>query len=140
MQMSPKSRTTKTRRGAPTEAEQMAALQRRAAEAQEIVDFVDRTSLAGDEEAVTGEITTADQHPADTSDITFQRELDLTVRGIAESRLSQVEEALERQREGTYGICENCSQAIDPERLRARPEATLCIDCQREQEGDGSRH
>jgi len=137
--MSPKKSATKPRRRATTEAEQTAALERRAAEAKEIVDFVDRTSLAGDEETVTGEITTVDQHPADTSDITFQRELDLTVRTIAESRLSQVEEALERQRAGTYGICENCGRPIDPERLRARPEATLCIDCQREQEGDPVR-
>jgi len=140
MQMSPKKSATKPRRRATTEAEQTAALERRAAEAKEIVDFVDRTSLAGDEEAVTGEITTVDQHPADTSDITFQRELDLTVRTIAESRLSQVEEALERQRAGTYGICENCGRPIDPERLRARPEATFCIDCQRDQEADTVRH
>src|SRR5438067_5887475 len=97
------------RKAAPTAAE---ALERRAAVARDIVDFVDRTSLAGDEEELTGEITTADQHPADTSDVTFQRELDLTVKGIAEARLAQVEEARERQREGTYGICENCGRAI----------------------------
>jgi RNA polymerase-binding protein DksA len=137
--MPSKNRATKPRRRPAAEADPTAALQRRAAEAQEIVDFVDRTSLGGDEEAVTGEITTVDQHPADTSDITFQRELDLTVRTIAESRLSQVEEALERQRAGTYGICQNCGRPIDPERLRARPEATLCIDCQRAQEGDPAR-
>src|SRR5919199_113256 len=84
------------------------ALRRRAAQAESIVDFVDRTTLGGDEEEVTGEITNFDQHPADTSDITFQRELDLTVRGIAEARLAQVEVALNRQRAGTYGICEQC--------------------------------
>jgi DnaK suppressor protein len=137
--MPSKNRATKPRRRAAVEINPVAALRRRAAEAQEIVDFVDRTTLGGDEEAVTGELTTVDQHPADTSDITFQRELDLTVRTIAESRLSQVEEALERQRAGTYGICENCDRPIDPERLRARPEATLCIDCQRELEGDPVR-
>jgi RNA polymerase-binding protein DksA len=109
-------------------------LRRRAAEAESIVEFVDRTSLAADEENLAGELTTADQHPADTSDVTFQRELDLTVRQIAEARLEQVEEALERQRAGTYGVCEDCGRAIDPERLRARPEATLCIDCQRHRE------
>ena len=116
------------------------ALEKRAAEARDIVEFVDRTSLGGDEETITGEITTADQHPADTSDITFQRELDLTVKGIAEARLSQVEEALERQREGTYGICEECGRPIDPERLRARPEATLCIACQRAREEGAAPH
>ena len=110
------------------------ALRRRAADAESIVEFIDHSTLGSDEEGATGEITNLDQHPADTSDITFQRELDLTVRGIAEARLAQVEEALERQRAGTYGICENCGRQIDPERLRARPEATLCIDCQRQQE------
>src|SRR5262245_41520835 len=54
-----------------------AALQRRAADAESIVEFVDRTSLSGDEEEVSGELTVADQHPADSSDVTFQRELDL---------------------------------------------------------------
>jgi len=110
------------------------ALRRRAEQAESIIGFVDNTSLACSEEDVTGEISTADQHPADTSDMTFQRELDLTVRGIAEARMQQVEEALARTRGGTYGVCEVCGQAIDPERLRARPEATLCISCQRQQE------
>jgi RNA polymerase-binding protein DksA len=111
------------------------ALRRRAEQADSIIGFVDHTSLAGSEEDITGEISTADQHPADTSDMTFQRELDLTVRGIAEARKQQVEEALARTRDGTYGVCESCGQPIDPERLRARPEATLCIACQRQQEG-----
>lgn len=110
------------------------ALNRRASQAEEIVDFVDRTSFAGDEEAVTGEITTADQHPADTSDMTFQRELDLTVRQMAEHQLEDIAHARERQRDGTYGICTECGRPIDPERLRVRPEAALCIECARVQE------
>ncbi|HEY7063052.1 MAG TPA: TraR/DksA C4-type zinc finger protein [Chloroflexota bacterium] len=114
-----------------------AALLRRAAESGSIVDFVDRTTLGGTEEDVTGELSTADQHPADTSDVTFQRELDLTVRNIAEQRRAEVEEALARQRAGTYGICAECGKPIDPERLRARPEATLCIECARQREHAG---
>jgi RNA polymerase-binding protein DksA len=110
------------------------ALRRRAEEAESIVGFVDRTTLGGTEEDVTGELSTADQHPADTSDMTFQRELDLTVRNIAEQRMAQVEEARARQRDGTYGICAECGKPIAPERLRARPEATLCIECARQQE------
>jgi RNA polymerase-binding protein DksA len=110
------------------------ALRRRAAEAESIVDFVDRSAFGGTEEEVTGELSNADQHPADTSDMTFQRELSLTVRNIAEQRVAQVEEALARQRAGTYGICAECGKPIDPERLRARPEATLCIECARQRE------
>src|SRR5262245_55118208 len=72
------------------------ALQRRAADAESIVEFVDRTSLAGDEEEVSGELTTTDQHPADTADVAFQRELDLTVREMAEAREARAEAALQR--------------------------------------------
>jgi DnaK suppressor protein len=109
------------------------ALEHRAADAQDIVDFTD-TTLGADEENGTGELTNLDQHPADTSDITYQRELNLTQRMMAEDRLADVAAAEERLREGTYGVCTNCGQPIDPERLRARPEAALCIRCQRQQD------
>ena len=127
----PKATPTKRRAPAKAEFSPEEALRRRAEEAEHIVEFVDRTTLGGTEEDVTGELSTADQHPADTSDMTFQRELDLTVRNIAEQRRAEVEEALARQRAGTYGICAECEQPIDPKRLRARPEATLCIECAR---------
>ena len=53
-----------------------------------------------------------------------------------EDRLVEVEQALERIEEGTYGICTNCGQPIQAGRLEALPEAELCIDCQRK-EGAG---
>jgi RNA polymerase-binding transcription factor DksA len=51
-----------------------------------------------------------------------------------ETRIAQLEEALERLAEGTYGTCESCGQAIDPERLEALPQTRLCIDCARERQ------
>jgi RNA polymerase-binding transcription factor DksA len=36
--------------------------------------------------------------------------------------------------QGTYGICKSCGRQIPEERLAARPEALLCIDCQRKQD------
>ncbi len=52
----------------------------------------------------------------------------------ARRRLAQAEQALARLREGTYGVCQECGQAIDPERLEALPAAVLCVDCQRKAE------
>jgi len=49
-------------------------------------------------------------------------------------RIAELEDALERLQEGTYGICESCGQPIDIERLEALPQTRLCIDCAREQE------
>ncbi|HJQ69394.1 MAG TPA: TraR/DksA family transcriptional regulator [Blastocatellia bacterium] len=43
-------------------------------------------------------------------------------------RLQQIDEALRRIDEGTYGTCEKCGKAIDPRRLDAEPAALLCID------------
>jgi DnaK suppressor protein len=57
----------------------------------------------------------------------------------AESReLIQIEEALERIREGTYGICDDCQKSIPLKRLQALPYATECIDCKRKSEQGGS--
>jgi RNA polymerase-binding transcription factor len=47
--------------------------------------------------------------------------------------LAEVNKALQRIDEGTYGICTNCGKPIMFERLDALPEAELCIDCQRKE-------
>ncbi|MGE0758691.1 MAG: TraR/DksA family transcriptional regulator [Pirellulaceae bacterium] len=50
----------------------------------------------------------------------------------SESReLAQVEEALGRMRDGTYGVCESCNEGIPLARLQALPYARLCVQCQR---------
>lgn len=46
-----------------------------------------------------------------------------------ESRLERVERALEQIGAGTYGTCEVCGQPIDPRRMRAAPESTVCVGC-----------
>ncbi len=56
-----------------------------------------------------------------------------------ESReLARIEYALERMREGQFGICERCGAGIPMARLNALPYATYCITCQREAERQGS--
>ena len=52
----------------------------------------------------------------------------------ARRRLAQAELALARLRAGTYGTCQECGQAINPDRLEVLPTATLCVDCQRRAE------
>lgn len=62
------------------------------------------------------------------------RERDLTLNTLEQEKLLQIEAALQRLDDGTYGRCAECAQPINPERLEALPYATLCIDCQRQQE------
>ena len=109
-------------------------LTRKAEEVERLREFVQSTSFSGSEEEISGELTNADQHPADTSDVTEQRARDLTIRQMLDERAEQIQAAQQRQAEGQYGICVSCGREISPERLQARPEATLCIDCQRQRE------
>jgi RNA polymerase-binding protein DksA len=83
----------------------------------------------------TGEDAVYDNHLADTATVTYDRELDYTLEENAEHVLSEIDSALGRIDDGSYGKCTNCSREIAPERLEARPWATLCIDCQRSREG-----
>jgi RNA polymerase-binding protein DksA len=82
----------------------------------------------------TGEDAAYDNHLADTATETYDRELDYTLEENSEHVLAEIDAALKRIEDGTYGICTNKGEQIPVERLEARPYATLCIDCQREQE------
>lgn len=53
----------------------------------------------------------------------------VVVRQHIEKRIEELEDALERAEEGLYGVCEDCGGPIATERLKAIPEATLCVTC-----------
>ncbi len=82
-----------------------------------------------------GEEAVYDNHLADTATVTYDRELDYMLEENSEHVLAEIDAALKRIEDGTYGICTNCGKEIAFERLEARPWATLCIDCQRLREG-----
>ena len=75
-----------------------------------------------------GELSSYDQHPADEGSETFEREKDLAILESLETELAEVEAALRRLDEGTYGIDEVTGERIDPARLEARPEARTNVD------------
>jgi RNA polymerase-binding protein DksA len=81
-----------------------------------------------------GEETAHDNHLGDTATVTYDRELGYTLEENSEHVLADIDAALKRIEDGTYGICSTCAKEIPEERLEARPWATLCIDCQRERE------
>jgi DnaK suppressor protein len=78
--------------------------------------------------------TTSDNHLAETATATLGREIDYTLGENSEEVLAQIDAALKRLDEGTYGTCARCGGEIAPERLDATPWASLCIDCKREAE------
>lgn len=80
---------------------------------------------------MTDELSMYDQHPADLGSEIFEREKDTGILEMLENRLTQVNEALQRLKSGTYGVCLFCGNPIDPNRLRRLPSATLCLKCAR---------
>ena len=81
-----------------------------------------------------GEISSYDQHQADMGTETFEREKDMSILEQVEAELADVEHALRRLDDGTYGTCEVCGTAIPDERLEALPATRLCLEHQAEAE------
>jgi DnaK suppressor protein len=76
----------------------------------------------------------------DAADVAFETGSDEMASQLAElesRELGKIERALDRLKQGTYGVCENCAGKIPVGRLNALPYSTLCIKCQRELEMDG---
>jgi DnaK suppressor protein len=59
----------------------------------------------------------------------FAQELTLSLLGSEKGVLDQIQSALERIAEGTYGLCEECGKEIPRARLEAIPYAALCVGC-----------
>lgn len=77
-----------------------------------------------------GGILTRDYEDTDWAQVMSDREVnDRLVQLLSENR-EQVERALSRIAEGRYGECEDCGERISTERMRFRPEATRCVECQ----------
>ena len=71
---------------------------------------------------------------ADTGTKTFEREQEISLANGIQERVTQVERALERLDDGSYGWCERCGGPIPVERLAAFPSATLCVACKQLEE------
>ena len=80
------------------------------------------------EQSSLGELSNIDQHPADHASETFEREKEITIIESLEAQLNEIDAALSRIDDGTYGKCEACGKPIGDERLEARPTARFCIE------------
>ena len=112
--------------------EALLAERQRVVNAIEYLHTENSSSLTDD----TGELvsSSADNHPGDMATETFDRELDYTLEENSEHVLSEIDGALRRIEDGTFGRCESCGREIDEARLEAIPYATKCIDCRRKEE------
>jgi len=63
----------------------------------------------------------------------FELEKRLALEKRIKTQLAEVEYALCKFEQGTYGLCDSCDQPIDPARLEALPQAKLCMNCKTQQ-------
>jgi DnaK suppressor protein len=72
--------------------------------------------------------------PTDRASLESDRNFLLRIRDRERKLLVKIQEALNRIDEGSFGICQECGEDISESRLKARPVATLCVECKRKQE------
>ncbi|WP_329475851.1 MULTISPECIES: TraR/DksA family transcriptional regulator [unclassified Kribbella] len=71
---------------------------------------------------------------ADVGSTTLERDHEMSLANNARDMLDQIERALAKIDDGTYGVCESCGNAIGKGRLQAFPRATLCVSCKEREE------
>lgn len=97
-----------------------------------------RKALAGDLSTL---MELREQTAGDTIDQALDsahHELNSQLAEVESRELANIENALERMNLGQYGVCEGCEEKIPFARISALPYATLCIECQRVAERDGT--
>jgi DnaK suppressor protein len=72
---------------------------------------------------------TDDEHDPEGATVAFERQHIATLLGEARQRLVQIDAALGRLADGSYGRCASCGQPVGAARLAARPMTTTCIRC-----------
>ncbi len=84
--------------------------------------------FAGIVEAV-GPAGADDEHDPEGATIAFERQHVAALASQARSHLAQIEAAMRRLAQGSYGICQDCARPIPAARLAARPASTTCLSC-----------
>lgn len=105
--------------------------------ASEIKSIAQDTSKSPRE--ASGDLSAYTIHMADMAADTYERELSMNIVSSEQEILYQIDDALKRLDDGSFGVCQQCNQPITMSRLKAVPYASLCIACQRVKEQKGRR-
>ncbi len=103
----------------------------------EVMDSISRISedtLKKSQKDASGDISGYSFHMADVATDNYDREFSLGLASNDRKFLYELEDALKRIEDGTFGICEECKSPVTKARLLALPYARLCLDCQQKRE------
>ena len=98
------------------------------------VDHMKDETLSKSRKEASGDLSTMPLHMADIGSENYDQEFTLGLVESEEEELKEIDLALERVENKSFGICETCSKPITRSRLKAKPHARLCIACKREEE------
>lgn len=98
---------------------------------------LENNTLGKSQKDFSGDLSGYSFHMADVGTDTFDREFALGLASNQQEFLYEIDEALKRIEEKTYGACENCNKNIPLKRLKAIPFARHCIKCQEKLEQKG---
>lgn len=104
---------------------------------EEILDEIKHISedtLKKSQKDASGDISGYTYHMADVATDTYDREFSLGLASNERKLLYDLDDAIKRIEDGTFGICEDCKSLITKTRLKAVPYARLCVKCQEKQE------
>ena len=91
-------------------------------------------TLKKSQKEASGDISGYTYHMADVATDNYDREFSLGLASGERKFIYELDDALKRIEEGTFGICDDCKSFITKIRLRAVPSARLCIKCQQKRE------
>jgi RNA polymerase-binding protein DksA len=85
-----------------------------------------------------GDLSSMPIHMADVGSDTFEKEFACDLIASEQTELREIEAALGRLVDGSFGVCEVCGKKIGIQRLTALAYARHCIECQRKEEAEGA--
>lgn len=100
----------------------------------EEIKHISEDTLKKSQKEASGDISGYTYHMADVATDTYDREFSLSLASNERKVIYELDDALKKIEEGTFGICEDCQNLISKNRLKAVPQARLCINCQEKRE------
>jgi len=98
------------------------------------IKHISEDTLKKSQRDASGDISGYSYHMADVATDTYDREFSLGLASSERELLYELDDALKKIEEGTFGICEGCKSTIAKTRLKALPYARLCVKCQEKKE------
>lgn len=108
-------------------------LQKREDVVSDVTHITEDTRRSSQKEA-SGDLSAYSLHMADVASDSYDREFSLNVASGERNTLLDIDDALKRMKDKTYGKCIMCGKSISKKRLLAVPHAKMCIPCKRKEE------